>query len=189
MGDKQVAGIQRFEEIEAWQTARVLAGRIYALSGKGAFAQDFALRDQIRRAAISGMSNIAEGFESRTSALFTDFLGRAKGSLGEVRAQLYIALDCGYITREQFEEVSELADKAGRQIYRFMAYLQTEAKSRRLHQAQPDYQLTAPLSPAIDPRAGDMLQLDDPPSTANDQRLTINDQRSTINDQRSTIND
>jgi four helix bundle protein len=72
--------IKRFEEIEAWQTARELTRRVYAISSDGVFSKDFGLRDQIRRAAVSIMSNIAEGFESRTRGLFVEFLGRAKGS-------------------------------------------------------------------------------------------------------------
>ena len=79
--------IRRFEEIEAWQTARELTREIYSLSNRGGFSKDFGLRDQMRRAAVSVMSNIAEGFESRTTALFVEFLGRAKGSAGELRAQ------------------------------------------------------------------------------------------------------
>ena len=75
--------IKRFEEIEAWQTARELTRLIYALSNEGTFSRDFGLRDQMRRAAVSIMSNIAEGFESRTQALFIEFLGRAKGSSGD----------------------------------------------------------------------------------------------------------
>jgi four helix bundle protein len=78
--------IRRFEEIEAWQTARELTRSIYALSEDGAFSRDFGLRGQIRRAAVSIMSNIAEGFESRTEVLFIELLGRAKGSSGELRA-------------------------------------------------------------------------------------------------------
>ncbi len=89
--------ITRFEEIEAWQTARELTRRIYAISGEGQLARDFGLRDQMRRAAVSVMSNIAEGFESRTQALFVEYLGRAKASAGELRAQFYVALDVGYI--------------------------------------------------------------------------------------------
>jgi four helix bundle protein len=87
--------ISRFEEIEAWQTARALTRQIYEVSSRGNFGHDFGLRDQMRRAAVSIMSNIAEGFESRTQALFIDFLGRAKGSAGELRAQAYVALDSG----------------------------------------------------------------------------------------------
>ncbi len=80
-----MATIERFEQIEAWKAAREVTRAIYEVSGRGAFARDFGLRDQITQAAVSVMSNIAEGFESRTQALFIDFLGRAKGSAGEVR--------------------------------------------------------------------------------------------------------
>jgi four helix bundle protein len=120
-----MATITCFEEIEAWQTARSLTKRIYELTGEGSFARDFGLRDQMRRASVSIMSNIAEGFESRTKALFIDFLGRAKASAGEVRAQAYVALDVGHLDRHYFEELFELADKCSRQISRFMTYLQT----------------------------------------------------------------
>lgn len=70
--------ITRFEDVEAWQTARELTRLVYTLSKEGAFARDFGLRDQMRRACVSILSNIAEGFESRTQALFIEFLGRAK---------------------------------------------------------------------------------------------------------------
>ncbi len=119
--------ITRFEEIEAWQTARLLAREVYLASGTGVFAKDYGLRDQMRRAAVSVLSNIAEGYESRTQALFIDYLGRAKGSAGEVRAQLYVALDAGYLDADQFARVTELADKASRQIARFIRYLTTHS--------------------------------------------------------------
>jgi four helix bundle protein len=118
-----MATIQRFEDIEAWQTARELTKFVYHLSGKGDFARDFGLRDQMRRASVSVMSNIAEGYESRTPALFIDFLGRAKGSAGELRAQAYVALDVGFITSEEFNKLFELCDKSVRQISNFMSYL------------------------------------------------------------------
>lgn len=84
---------ERFEDLRAWQTSRALANAVYDVSDEGHFARDFGLNDQMRRAAVSVMSNIAEGFESRTAKLFIDYLGRAKASAGEVRAQLYIASD------------------------------------------------------------------------------------------------
>ena len=90
-----MATIQRFEEIEAWQVARELTRSVYECSKSGSFAKDFALRDQIRRAAISVMSNIAEGFERGGNAEFIQFLSIAKGSAAEVETQLYVALDQG----------------------------------------------------------------------------------------------
>jgi len=114
--------IARFEEIEAWQTARLLAREVYLASGTGGFAKDYGLRDQMRRAAVSVLSNIAEGYESRTQALFIDYLGRAKGSAGEVRAQLYVALDAGYLNPDVFARLSDLAEKTSRQIARFIRH-------------------------------------------------------------------
>ena len=88
---QEVTTAKRFEELKVWQKAKELTNLIYQLSSSGSFARDFGLKDQMRRAAVSVMSNIAEGFESQTQALFIQFLGRAKGSVGELRAQLYIA--------------------------------------------------------------------------------------------------
>src|SRR6266545_3366573 len=131
--------IRRFEEIEAWQTARELTKLIYQLSNDGTFGRDFGLRDQMRRAAVSIMSNIAEGFESRTQMLFIEFLGRAKGSAGELRAQAYVALDAGYISEAQFERLCSLAESCSRQINRFTAYLQTYSDNHRVREDQADY--------------------------------------------------
>jgi four helix bundle protein len=115
--------IQRFEEIHAWQTARELVRLVYQLSAEGSFARDFGLRDQMRRAAVSIMSNIAEGFESRTQNLFIEFLGRAKGSCGELRAQAYVAWDVGYIQKQQFEELKTMTEQCSGQISGFIKYL------------------------------------------------------------------
>src|SRR5229473_8394597 len=99
---------QSFEEIEAWQKARELTREVYAVSDEGPFARDFGLRDQMRRASVSILSNIAEGFERSGTGEFVQFLSAAKGSAGEVRAQLYVALDQGYIEAEKFRELSAL---------------------------------------------------------------------------------
>ena len=82
-----------------------------------------------------------EGFESQTQALFIKFLGYAKGSAGEVRSQLYVALDCGHISQAQFDEAYELSDKAVRQIYRFMSYLESSPKARRVREGAVYYDL------------------------------------------------
>ena len=87
-----MAGITRFEDIEAWRSSRKLTNLIYALGNQAGFNRDFGLRDQIRRAAISVMSNIAEGFESHTDIQFVNFLGMARASAGEVRAHLILHL-------------------------------------------------------------------------------------------------
>jgi len=120
-----VPTIKRFEEIRAWQTARELTRRLYMISNQGTLARDFGLRDQLRRAAVSVMSNIAEGFESDSQPLFIKYLGYAKASSGEVRAQLYVALDADYLTQQQFSRLFDLADKCSRQLSRFITYLKT----------------------------------------------------------------
>ncbi len=118
-----MATFQTFEEIEAWQSARELTQRIYATSNQGPFAKDYGLRDQIRRASVSIMSNIAEGFERGGTGEFVQFLAMAKGSAGEVRSHLYVALDQGYIDREQFDRLSALATQTARMIGGLMLYL------------------------------------------------------------------
>ena len=118
-----MATIERFEDLEAWQRARELTNVIYDMSDVGAFARDFGLRDQIRRAAVSIMSNIAEGFESRTSRLYIEHLGRAKASCGEVRAQLYLAHDRQYVSGEVFEQTLALAESVSRLTHGLIRYL------------------------------------------------------------------
>jgi four helix bundle protein len=126
-----MATTKRFEEIEAWQTARELTKLVYELTNHKEFARDFGLYNQMQRASVSIMSNIAEGFESRTRALFIDYLGRAKASAGELRAQMYVALDCGYITKEEFSQLFDLGDKCIRQIARFGQYISQQPKAVR----------------------------------------------------------
>ena len=115
--------IENFEDIEAWKKARELAREIYAISNEGAFARDFGLRDQIRRAAVSVMSNIAEGFERGGDVEFRRFLAIAKGSAGEVKAQLYVAIDTGLIDQGTFDSIYKLATETGNLIGGFMRYL------------------------------------------------------------------
>ena len=133
--------ITRFEDIEAWKSTRELTRMVYGLTEQGQFAKDFGLKNQIQRASVSVMSNIAEGFESRTQAQFLEYLGRAKASAGEVRCQLYIALDLEYLTQEQFQQVFDLADKSSRQIARFMDYLETHPQSRRVREEGSEYEV------------------------------------------------
>ena len=97
--------IKRFEDIEAWQQARLLTRHVYRLTKTNEFSRDYGLRDQVQRAGVSVMANIAEGYESRTDALFLEYLGRAKASCGEVRSELYVALDAGYLPEKQFSEL------------------------------------------------------------------------------------
>ena len=125
---------ERFEELDVWQRARELTRSVYYLSDQGAFARDFGLRDQMRRAAVSVMSNIAEGFESRTQGLFIEFLGRARGSAGELRAQLYVALDCNYLPQDQFVDALRQAETCSKQIARLIQYLETQPNTRRVRE-------------------------------------------------------
>ena len=100
-----MATINKYEEIVGWQKARELTKFIYALSGQGKFTRDFGLKDQIRRAAVSIMSNIAEGFERGGTGEFIQFLSIAKGSVGEVITQLHIAYDLKYLDYKEFEHL------------------------------------------------------------------------------------
>jgi len=118
-----MATINKFEDIEAWQKARELAKRVYTATRGSDFARDFGLRDQIQRASVSIVSNIAEGFDRDGNAEFVQFLSHAKGSTGEVKAQLYLALDLQYITLKEFEDLFTLATEAGRMIAGLMNYL------------------------------------------------------------------
>ncbi len=93
----------RFEDLQIWVIARKLTSQVYAVSNGGSFVKDYGLKDQIRRASASIMANIAEGYERRSDREFLRFLDIAKGSCGEVRSHLYIALDAGYLSQEQFE--------------------------------------------------------------------------------------
>jgi four helix bundle protein len=115
--------IERFEDMVSWQKARQLTGLVYGHSKTGAFARDYCLRDQMRNASISIMSNIAEGFERGGDKEFIQFLSQAKGSCGEVRSQLYLALDEGYIVAPQFQELYHLSVETSRTISGLMKYL------------------------------------------------------------------
>jgi four helix bundle protein len=133
--------LTRFEEIEAWKTAQEVTKMVYSRTDQGQFAKDFGLRNQIQGAAVSVMSNIAEGFESRTQAQFLEYLGRSKASAGEVRCKLYVAMHSRYLTQEQFNQVFDLADKSSRQIARFMDYLETHPQSRHVRDQGSEYEV------------------------------------------------
>lgn len=120
-----MATIERFEDIQAWQKTRELIRAIYVTTGSGAFAKDYALVSQIRRAAVSVLSNIAEGFERDGKGEFVQFLSVAKGSVGELRAQLYVALDAGFLTNDEFNALSNNAIEISRMLSGLMRYLKT----------------------------------------------------------------
>jgi four helix bundle protein len=128
-----MATFERFEDIEAWKKARSLVNMVYELTGASEFGRDYGLKDQIRRAAVSVLSNIAEGFEREGNAEFCRFLGIAKGSCGEVRAQLYVAVDQRYITAEQFDVALHGAVEVSRMISGLIKYLrQAEPRDSKL---------------------------------------------------------
>ena len=125
-----MAAIKRFEDIEAWQKARELTKAIYALSNDGQFARDFGLRDQIRRASVSIMSNIAEGFSRQSNPEFIRFLSYATASATELQSHLYVALDQGYIDQGAFAELYSQATKVSKLINAFMTYLRSHQRSK-----------------------------------------------------------
>jgi len=118
-----MATFRRFEDIEAWQSARRLTRELYAISQRGRFSKDYGLGGQLRRAAVSILSNIAEGFERDGTGEFIQFLAMAKGSVGEVRAQLYVALDQAYIDQGTFGALDGLACETSRMLAGLMRYL------------------------------------------------------------------
>lgn len=130
---------KRFEDLDVWQRARDLTNLVYKHSIDGAFSRDFGLRDQMRRAAVSIMSNIAEGFESQTQIMFIKYLAYAKGSAGELRTQLYIAKDQGYLSEKEFETMFSLAEICSKQLARFIQYLESQPNVRRVREEGVTY--------------------------------------------------
>jgi len=118
-----MATVERFEDLEVWQAARDVVNAIYKISSAGAFSKDYALRDQIRRAAISIPSNIAEGFSRHSNKEFIQFLFISKGSTAEVQSQLYTALDQDYISQETFDSIYATLEVVAKQLSRFITYL------------------------------------------------------------------
>jgi len=119
-----MAKFERFEDIVAWEKARVLVSEIYKASGGGTFSKDYGLKDQIRRAAISSMSNIAEGFARRTNKEFTRFLYIAHGSVAEVQSLTYVALDQHHISESIFKTLYAACDEISRMVSGLISYLE-----------------------------------------------------------------
>jgi four helix bundle protein len=133
-----MARIERFEDIDGWKKGRELRRAIYNCSRNGAFGKDFALRDQIRRSALSITSNIAEGFERGGNKEFIQFLAISKGSCGELRDQLYAALDEQYISADQFETLCKQAVEISRMISGLISYLkQSEMRGAKFRADDP----------------------------------------------------
>ncbi|HST04213.1 MAG TPA: four helix bundle protein [Chloroflexia bacterium] len=133
--------IKRFEDMEVWKNARELSKAIYAVTSRREFAFDAALRDQMRRAAVSIVSNIAEGFERGSDKELKQFLIISKGSAGEIRAQLYVALDASYLPTDEFEELRKRTTDLSRMLAGFIRYLnQSNNEGSRLRELPSDYQ-------------------------------------------------
>ncbi len=115
--------VKVFEDLEVWKEGRRLTQRIYQLTKNENFSKDFALRDQIRRAAVSIMSNIAEGFERGGNQEFVQFLYVAKASCGEVRSQVYVALDQSYVASTEVDELTNSFKRLSSMISNFITYL------------------------------------------------------------------
>lgn len=121
-----MAVIKKFEEIQAWQKTRLLTRNLYQLTAAGNFSKDFSLRDQIRRASVSMIANIAEGFGRHSDKEFANFLNMAHGSAYEVQSHLYIALDLNYLDKKTFDEFYNLLGEISRMIYAFAKHLRSE---------------------------------------------------------------
>ena len=119
-----MAAITRFEEIEAWQRARKLVFEIYKISNEKFFSKDFSLRDQIRRASVSIMLNIAEGFARKTKKEFIKFLYISHGSVAEVQSCLYIALDLNYVPKEKFSFLYQECEEISKMLSGLIKYLE-----------------------------------------------------------------
>jgi four helix bundle protein len=131
-----MATAKQFEDLGVWQDARQLAKDIYAASKRRAFYRDRGLREQVRRAATSTMSNIAEGFERGARREFIQFLNISKGSNGEVRSQLYVALDQEYLSTKAFETLRSDTLKRSRRLSRFINYLERYPNKTRVRKPQ-----------------------------------------------------
>ena len=132
--------VERFEELIAWQKARVLTSEIYKVSADGDFSRDFGLKGQIQRAAVSIMSNLAEGFERGRPSEFHQFLSVAKASCAELRSQLYVAFDVGYLDEIQFKRLMALAQEVARIIGGLRAAVE---RNRDAQKGQPSPQSSA----------------------------------------------
>lgn len=121
--------IHRFEDLECWQEARRFANTVYALTSNGSFKSDYALRDQVRRASISVMANIAEGFGRNSDKEFLRFLDISRGSLFETTSHLYLALDQGYLQKQEFDATFAKSEEIAKKINALIRYLSNSVKA------------------------------------------------------------
>jgi four helix bundle protein len=140
--------VKRFEDLHCWQSARELVNMVYEATNNPPFHRDFGLRDQIRRAVVSVMSNIAEGFNASTDAEFMRFLSFSRRSISEVQSQAYIALDQEHINQDTFNNVYNKANEAEQQVNALISYLNKSRHSVKDSQAiySADLQNSSDLS-------------------------------------------
>ena len=127
-----MAGFKKFEDIMAWQKARQATKLIYQITSGGDFSRDFGLRDQIRRASVSIMANIAEGYGRRSDKEFSNFLNIAHGSIAETQSHLYVALDLNYLPQNDFGKIYNLLDEISRMLMSLTQHLRKMPKPTRI---------------------------------------------------------
>lgn len=120
-----MATFKKFEDIQAWQKARILTKKIYQITQEGTFVKDFDLRSQIRRSSISIMANIAEGQGRRSDKDFANFLNISLGSIAETKSHIYIALDLNYINQTNFDEIYKEIDEIGKMTFALCSHLRS----------------------------------------------------------------
>ena len=136
--------IQRFEDLHCWKSARELVNMVYEATNQSPFNRDYGLRDQIRRAVISVMSNIAEGFNAGSDAEFMRFLSFSRRSVSETQSQSYIALDQNYITQDTFNRIYTKASQTERQDNALISYLNKSKTQYSAKEDQSTYTLNLP---------------------------------------------
>ncbi|NOY98168.1 MAG: four helix bundle protein [Chloroflexi bacterium] len=138
-----MATAKRFDELHVWQTSRVLVKNIYQSTWEAPFSHDFGLKNQIQRAAVSIMSNIAEGFHAGSNTEFLRFLKYARRSLAEVQSQLYTALDLAYISQANFNHLFSQTETTFRQLNAFIAYLRSHTSEKSIKESSATYKTTS----------------------------------------------
>ena len=136
--------IKRFEDLHCWKSARDLVNMVYEATNQSPFNRDYGLRDQIRRAAVSVMSNIAEGFNAGSDAEFMRFLSFSRRSVSETQSQSYIALDQKYITQSTFDQIYTKANETERQVNALISYLNRSKTQFSAKEEKSTYTLNLP---------------------------------------------
>jgi four helix bundle protein len=145
MEEGKVPTVERFEDLQVWQEAREIVKVVYGLTKKFPRKELYGLADQIQKAAVSTMSNVAEGFESGTNKQFINFLYTSKGSNGEVRSQAYVALDLGYISQVECDDLIKRCNILSRRLYNFIEYLKhTPFEGPKFRESGPVWYIDEP---------------------------------------------